>query len=188
MQTPIRTPMNLMVNCYSFYSKKPQNPEASIIFTHSTLHHYQTMANRSNYSYLSNQINRKAKVLIKVPRILHSVPLSVNEEAGLKLSGGSLYSNRHNITYLNERQCLLIFVKVLFGYLKKVNADAVLTRAKIVITRRIREKELDVAAVQQDLRECAGLKHWQHASFCFHAYCSKSGIRLTRSTNGWMSA
>ena len=179
--------MNLMLNCFLVASKEPQNPEASINFTHSTLLHHQTMPFRSDQSCLSNQTNRKVKLLPKAPRILHSLQLTVNEGGGFKARGGSLCSNRHNITYLDERQRLLIFVKILLGYLKNVKADAVLTRAKIVITRRIREHNLDVTAVQHNLRQCVGLMYWQHASFCFYAYCNKSGIRFTKSTNGQMS-
>mmetsp|Transcript_5485 Transcript_5485/g.10651 ORF Transcript_5485/g.10651 Transcript_5485/m.10651 type:complete len:204 (+) Transcript_5485:290-901(+) len=151
--------------------------------SHSTLDHYQTMQRRSNQSCLSNHVNQKAPSQTDSAEVLQSLSISVNHGTGFKTQCGLVRSNRRIITHLNERQRLLIFIKVLFKYLKQVEDNSVLTRAKIAMSRRIRENELGVAAVEHELRQCVGSLHWQRASFCCYTYCSKVGLRFTNPTN-----
>lgn len=86
----------------------------------------------------------------------------------------------------NERQPFLIFVKVVFRYLKRMNASStLLARVKSVVaecTLRNRQGDVDYTplqpAVERRLRQSLGEIHWARAELCYENYRRKQAAAV----------
>jgi hypothetical protein len=115
-------------------------------------------------------------------RTMHTAPSENprNQRRSL-VKSSRLRSPRH---HLNEREELLIFVKILFRCLKEGNEEYRLVQAKAILaecTLRNRVGDADYkhlkCAVESRLRQFVGELYWARAKNYLNAYCQKRGIR-----------
>ena len=94
-------------------------------------------------------------------------------------------TNESNGPVLTRQEMFLVFVKVIFLYIKSKKDRTLQRQVAAVIsecTRRNRRGDPDYSplqdAVEKHLRESLGLLHFTQAKLCFDSYCVTRRIRV----------
>ena len=87
-------------------------------------------------------------------------------------------------TMKSEREHFLLFTKVLFKYLDRLNKPGLKTRAKIIIAECTQRNRMGMpgytplmSAVERRLKQSLGEVHYAHAQMCYHNVLRKTAAR-----------
>lgn len=84
----------------------------------------------------------------------------------------------------NERQHFLVFTKVLFKYLERLNNPVLKSRAKAIIAECTQRNRMGIpeytplmSAVERRLKQSLGEVHYARAQICYNSYLRKTAAR-----------
>lgn len=90
---------------------------------------------------------------------------------------------------LSDRQRFVLFVKVLFKYIERLNSPSLQARAKAIIAECTQLNRMGVpgytplmSAVERRMKESLGEVHWNRAQTCMNSYIRKRAIQSIKAS------